>query len=123
MTVGRDHSVVELDGSRLAALTACVSSDRISVERWLMAERPEGVVGDNPEAVGDWIAAEILKAGLSRTRVTLAIPRGDIVLKQMSMPVPVGGVNEGELVGMVRLQMVRQLTMSVEGTAIDYAPL
>jgi hypothetical protein len=115
-----EYTVLELDGSRLTAITAAVQSSKIEVKRWLSAQRPETVPVDNVEAVGGWIGQELRKAGLPRARVVLAVSRGDIVLKQLSIPAA-GAITEAELANLVRLQMSRQLTMSMEGTAIDYA--
>ncbi len=118
---GRQYSVLELDGPRLSAVTAFVSKDRIEVKRWLSTVRPPDVAGDDAAAVGDWIGREFKKAGLQKGRAVLAVSRGEIVLKQLSLPAG-AEATEADIVGMVRLQMVKQLTMPVEGTSIDYAP-
>jgi hypothetical protein len=121
MPGGREVSVVELDRERLTAITAVVSGHGVEVTRWLSAVRPESVPADSASALGEWIASEFKQSGLSRARVVLSVSRGDVVLKQITLP---AGTNTGsaDIAGAVRLQMVRQLTMSIEGTAIDYAP-
>jgi Tfp pilus assembly PilM family ATPase len=122
MAVGREMSVMELDGARLTAVSAVVSGNSVEVTRWLSATRPDSVAADSADAVGEWIAAEFKQAGLSRSRVVLAVSRGDVVLKQLTLPAG-ADTGEADIAGAVRLQMVRQLTMSLEGTAIDYAPV
>ncbi|MDI1290814.1 MAG: pilus assembly protein PilM, partial [bacterium] len=59
---------------------------------------------------------------LGRSRVVFAVSRGDVVLKHLAFPAS-ANASASDLAGMVRLQMVRQLTMTVEGTAIDFIPL
>ncbi len=124
MAVSREFSVLELEGPRLIAITAAVSGTRIAVKRWLTAVRPETVAADSAAAVGEWIGSEFQRAGLPRGRVVLAVSRGDIVLKQLTIPTSEAGtVTDAELAGIVRLQMRRQLTMPLDGTAIDYLPI
>ena len=52
----------------------------------------------------------------------IAAPRGEVVLKRLRLP-KTTGAGDAELAGMVRLQMARQLTMAIEGTAIDYVTI
>ncbi len=121
ITLGKSVCVVELDGSRLCAVSAVLSKEAVEVRRWLSAVRPETVSLDQPEALGEWVAGELARAGISRGPTVLAVSRGDVVLKRLSFPG--SGVSESELGGMVRLQMGRQLTMPIEAVTIDYAPL
>jgi Tfp pilus assembly PilM family ATPase len=121
MAVGREFSVLEIDGTRLAAVSAVVTGDRIAVRRWLIANRPETVPGDRAAAVGEWIGSEFARAQLAKSRTILAVSRSDVVLKQLSLPQS-AALTPHELANVVRLQMVRQLTMQIEGTAIDYLP-
>jgi hypothetical protein len=122
MAVGRDVTVMELDGPRLTAVSALVSGGGVEVTRWISVTRPDSVGGDRAAAVGEWIGAELRKAGLSRSRVVLAASRAEVVLKQLSLPAG-EQASETDIAGAVRLQMVRQLSMPLEGTAIDYAPM
>lgn len=115
-------NVIDLDGARLSVLSASVVGARIAVRSWLAASRPDEVAGDDAEAVGRWVGEELRRAGLHRHRALLAVSRGDVVLKSMDFPVA-AGMSDAELAGAVRLQMSRQLTMPLEGTAIDYAKL
>jgi hypothetical protein len=121
MAVGREYSLLEIDGPRLTAVSAVVTGDRIAVRRWLVATRPETVAGDRAAAVGEWIGGEFARAQLAKSRTILAVSRGDVVLKQLTLP-PSPDLSPHDLANVVRLQMVRQLTMQIEGTAIDYLP-
>jgi len=120
MGLGGEFSVLELDGACLTAVTASVSNGRVEVTRWLTAIRPETVAQDDANAVGHWIGSEFKRAGLPRGRVVLAVARGDIVLKQLSIPAG-ANASEADIAGVVRLQLIRQLTMPLEGAVIDYA--
>jgi hypothetical protein len=112
-----------LDGPRLTAVSALVSgSGGVEVTRWLSALRPESIPGDQADAVGNWVGREFRQVGLSRSRAIMAVSRGDVVLKQLALPAG-AEMGEADIAGAVRLQMVRQLTMPLEGTAIDYAPV
>jgi len=121
MAVGREYSVLEIDGDRLAAVSAVVTGDRIAVRRWLVAHRPDTIASDRAGAVGAWIGGEFARAQLAKVRTILAVSRGDVVLKQLSLPAS-ASLQPHELANIVRLQMVRQLTMQIEGTSIDYLP-
>lgn len=120
MGFGGEFSVLELDGTRLTAVTALVSNGRVEVTRWLSAVLPETVAVDDAMAVGHWIGSEFRRAGLPRGRVLLAVARGDIVLKQLSIPAG-ADASDADIAGVVRLQLVRQLTMPLDGAVIDYA--
>jgi Tfp pilus assembly PilM family ATPase len=73
-------------------------------------------------AVGVWLAHELKQAGLGRPRLLFAAGRGEVVMKRMRLPKPTGKT-EHEIAGMVRLQMARQVTVPLEGTAVDFLTL
>ncbi|HYE60486.1 MAG TPA: hypothetical protein VD997_00695 [Phycisphaerales bacterium] len=115
----REVTIIELDGARLSALSANVTAGGVDIARWHTATRPESVAPDNAKAVGEWLGKELKDAGIPRSRVILAMARNDVVLKPLTLPAS-DDLNEASIAGAVRLQMVRQLTMSMDGTAIDY---
>lgn len=120
----RNQVAINLDNNRLVAVAAGVQSGRIVLRAWLSAARPAEVDFNNAAAVGKWVASE-LKAGklwsaARRGSVTFGVSRGEVVLKRIGFP---PGTDEVELPGMVRLQLVRQLTVSPENAAIDFVPI
>lgn len=115
-------TVVDLDRERLTALCAVVQPGKVAVRNWVAVSRPESIAGDNAEAVGQWVGQELRKAEIPRGRVVLAMPRGDVVLKRLTVPAG-AAASAVDLGGIVHLQMSRQLTMAMEGTAVDYAPI
>jgi hypothetical protein len=122
MNVPRTLTAISLDHDRLCAVHGSVTPDRIKIKSWLSVAAPAGTDLRDAGGAGSWIAAELDKAGMGRGRLVFAIPRSEVVLKKLKLPKG-EGAGETELAGMVRLQMTRQLTMAVEGTAIDYTPI
>lgn len=121
---GREHTIIEVTAEGLVAVAADVSLGRVEVSRVHAAAMPEGVSREDFGAVGTWVKSELSRAEMSGARAVVVVPRGDVVLKTLSLPRPQDGEGrEGELAGMVRLQMSRQLTMSADGAAIDYTVL
>lgn len=114
-----EQTVLEVEAGRMAAIAASVDGTRIRVRQFDVSLAGLGA-GDDAGAVGVAVRVRLDAARMSRRGVTLVVPRAEVVVKALSLP---GAVleDEGELATAVRLQMARQLTMSVEGTAIDYA--
>lgn len=110
---------VDLDNTHLSAVMASVGREQVNIDKWLEAKRPDSVDPAEAKAVGEWIGEELRKAGINRGRVVFSVPRGDVVLKRFVLPAGADST-EADLAGMVHLQMSRQLTVGLEGTAIDY---
>lgn len=121
MSVGRTLVAVSLEQERLLAVCASVSGDRVKVKSWLSSPMAQDVDPKDASAVGRWVAEALKGAGMPRGPLVFAVPRGEVVLKKLKLPK--GEIGEVELSGMVRLQMARQLTMAIDGTAIDYVPM
>lgn len=114
------HTVIEIDGGRLTAVWGEVRPGSVVVDGWCTAMRPDGLAMDDARAVGAWVLQELSTANVPRGRVTLAAGRSEVVLKLLTLPRVEGGAAEGELAGMVRLQMMRQITVGGETAAVDY---
>lgn len=121
MNLGRTVVAVSVDHDRLFALGATVGGDRVDVKTHLSLRIPEEVDRKDAVALGKWLGERLREAGLGRSRLVFAAMRGEVVLKRLRLPRPAEG--ETDLSGMVRLQMARQLTLALEGTAIDYVLL
>jgi hypothetical protein len=119
---GRTLIAIDLDGDRLGAVCASVVGSKVRVRSWRRARRPERVDPADAAAVGGWIADELRQADMPRAGVVWAVHRGEVVLKRISLPRGDTG-KAADLAGMVRLQMARQMTVPMEGTAIDYVPI
>lgn len=121
MSLGRTVVAVSVDHDRLFALAATVTGSRIEVTRGISAQVPANIDSKDPAAFGAWLGSRLKEAGVSRARLVFAVTRGEVVLKRLRLPRPTAG--DVDLAGMVRLQMARQLTLTLEGTAIDYVLL
>ncbi len=114
--------VLSHDGQRLSAVWGAVQKDHIRVRGWLTMERPTDVDADDAEAVGAWVGHALKEAGCSVRQCVIVVPRASVVLKRLSFPAMAAGA-DGDLPGMVHLQMARQLTMPLHGAAIDFVRL
>jgi Tfp pilus assembly PilM family ATPase len=120
----RNQVALNIENDRLVAVAATVQRDRVVIRKWLTAARPAEIDLNNAGAVGKWLAGELRSAGMwpaaRRGAVVFGVPRGEVVLKRIGFP---PGTDDDDLPSMVRLQVVRQLTVSPENAAIDYVPL
>lgn len=114
---------IDVDRERLGVAEAMVGDRSVTVKSWLSLVRPESVNFEDAGSVGRWLRGELDRAEVRATRAILAMPRGDVVLKRLSLA-GAAAAKPAELGGMVRLQMSRQLTMPPEDAAIDHtAPM
>lgn len=120
MAVGRRTIVVDLDRAGVAALAASVVGGKVSVRAGFTSDYPEDLDRNDARAVGDWLGSQLKEHGLGKGGTIVSLPRSDVVLKRLALPVLSSG--DEDLGGMVRLQMSRQLTMPLDSTAIDYLP-
>ncbi len=119
---GRTLIAIDLDGDRLGAVCAVVTGSKVAIRSWRRARRPERIDPADAGAIGGWVAEELRQAGMPRAGVVVAVHRGEVVLKRISLPRSDSG-KAPDLAGMVRLQMARQMTVPMEGTAIDYVQI
>lgn len=115
-------TVVDFERGRVAALQGVVSVGGVEVRRVVVADAPEGVAVEDGTRCGEWIAGVLREAGFAKSKVVLSVPRAEVVLKRLSLPVS-EETDEGDLAGAVALQMSRQLAVSAEGASIDYVPM
>ncbi|MCH2142525.1 MAG: hypothetical protein MK077_05965 [Phycisphaerales bacterium] len=114
----RTHTVVELGPGRLRAVSAVSTSAGLRVTAVLHASRPD-VGGDLDEAgFVQWMQKELDRHGIAKGGCTVAVPRGDAVIKQLSFPTH----DEGEVAGMVRFAMAEELHLDEQDVRIDFLP-
>lgn len=117
------HLAIAVEHGRLLALAASVGGGRVRIKSWLCEAIPGRVDAGNAAALGAWIRDRLKEAGLSgnaRRGAVFVVGRGEVVLKRLAFP---KATSPADLPDMVRLQMARQMTVSGEGAAIDFAPL
>jgi len=120
----RAQVALNIENDRLTAVAASARGGKIAVRAWVSAQRPAETDANDPASLGKWVGEELRKAGLHRAArrggVVFAVPRGEVVLKRVAFP-PLG--EDADLPAMVRLQMMRQLTVSPENAAMDFVPV
>jgi Tfp pilus assembly PilM family ATPase len=118
------YVAINLENDRFVGVMAHAQGSKVVLKGWVRAERPSDVDPQDPGALGRWLAEELKKAGMLRIarrgRCVFGVPRAEVVLKRITFPPGTGGA---ELPGMVRLQMVRQLTVSPDTASIDFAEI
>lgn len=119
---GGSHIIVELDHDQFSAVQVVVAGGKTRVKSWTIASRPQSIDVGDTGAMGAWIADCLRDANIGRSRVTLSLSRRDVVLKRLTLP-GASEVGRADLTNMVSLQMTRQLTVALDGTAFDYLVL
>lgn len=117
-----EYTLIDLDGQRLLAAVVRAAAGGAEVVRCAVALRPTDVPGDSAQAVGVWAGAQLKAAGMSRRALVIAAPRGEVILKQLALQAGPDATEE-EVSGMVKLAVLRQAAVGVDGGAIDYLPL
>ncbi|GMV27373.1 MAG: hypothetical protein AMXMBFR58_34040 [Phycisphaerae bacterium] len=118
----RQAVVVDLDRSRVTITLASVEAGRAVVKSCRSFVRPAEVDLFDGSAVGSWVGEKLRETGTLGAKVMLSLPRGDVVIKRLALPVS-ENVAQEDVVGAVRLAMSRQLSVPAEASAIDYVPL
>ncbi len=115
---------IDLEGDRFAAVCAAPTGSGLSVDSWITAARPSGVDATDAAAVGAWIAEELKQGSMDKAArkwgVVFAVPRAEVVHKRLTFP---AGTPASDVPAMVKLQMLRQLTVPAENALIDFVPM
>lgn len=118
----KDFAVVDVDRAQVTITLAGVDEGRAVIRSCSSFVRPAEVDFFDGAAVGGWIREKLRDAGTLGARVVLSLPRGEVVIKRLVLPVA-ENVAQEDVVGAVRLQMSRQLSVSAEASAIDFIPI
>ncbi len=113
--------LLELADQYLIAIEASHSGDKTTIHRFIWQDRPKELDPADTAAVGSWVQRCLKDNGFNSKKVILSLPRDMVVLKRMHLPLEAD--NQSDIADMVRLQMSRQLTMELQGTAIDFVPI
>lgn len=116
-----DFTLVQITHDGVWAVRGGASPAGASLEQWVRGAPPSGQSAE-AASVGAWLGQVFDEHKLPRGRVIVCVPRADVVVKVISLP-PASGNDDADLPSMVRLQMIRQLTLPSEGTAIDFVQL
>lgn len=111
--------VVTWERSRVAA-AQIGSGDAARVAAAWSAEWPEGVSPlQNPAEASRWLKQQWAAAGLTADSVWVVVPREDVVLRHLELPV----APDDELPDMVRFQASGRSTVPLEQLSLDFLPL
>lgn len=116
MSSRRAMTVLEIDRDYLSAVGVSRSADGVLVHASVLARRPDSIDPANAAQMGQWVGERLRESGLARGRVTIALPRRDVVLKRLDIP---EGVEDRELASLVKLNMTRQIAVAHEAV-IDH---
>lgn len=113
---GRRWTVVDLDRGAVAAVGVRVSGGAVRLGQWKRATAPKDLEWSNAGAVGAWLGSALRDSGLGGPFM-LAVPRGDVVMKEIDLPAE--GLELGEMIASARLQLKRQAAVDVDEQTID----
>lgn len=119
--IGSDSQVLSFDWDKrhLRVVQWQVQRGKAKVKRMLDAAIPGDLNVENAEDMGRFIRKVLDHERIKVRAAIVDVPRNQAVLKNMMFP-PVG---VGELAGMVRLQVAKELPFPLDSAVIDFAIL
>lgn len=108
---------IELGPSHITVVEGEAGSGGLTLTRWAHWDLSEGQPLD-PVALGEWLKGKLRESGFEATRAIVGLERHEVVLKRLTLPATTGGASE--LVGMVQLQMSRQLPIASDEAIVDF---
>jgi len=108
---------VDFDSRMLRIVQAERSGNRCRILKHLEVPLPEGLDMSQAGPIGEFLARTLREMRLGGPGVLMNVPRGQAVLKPLRLP---GGLDESELVGMVRYQAAKELPFSPAEAVIDF---
>ena len=105
-----------MDKQEVRVVEGQASGESVKLEAAFAVDLPESIDASNPEEVGTFIKSELAKQGLKERRAVACIDRRNVVLKVVN----VANIAESEISNTVRLQAMRDLTLPLEETTVDY---
>lgn len=115
----RSFVVLELSVSRVAALEVRADREGVHLVRAVEIPRSATPHAASADEFAPWCAAKFREAGIGARQAVVALDRGEVIVKHLR--IDGAGIDEGDLPGMVRLQMLRQLTFHPDDAAIDFS--
>ena len=113
----RKFIAVDFDSRHLRVVQAQHTGGVTRVLKLTQVDMPEEMDLADPTAVGQFLGRTLKDLRLSGTGVLMNVPRGQAVLKPLTLPT---GADRDELANMVRFQVERDLPYDVAEAVIDY---
>jgi hypothetical protein len=112
------YLAIDWDQQQLHVVEAVVGGGAVRVERALAWEEPEAPTLATAEALGRRLRDRLKEARMSAAPVVVALSRDRLILKDIRYP----AVPDVEEPGVVRFQVIKELTEAPEDAVIDYLP-
>jgi len=113
----RQLVAVDFDSRQFRIVSAHRRAGRLRIEKLSSTPMPEGMDVADPKAVGEFLGKVLKQMGLGSADVVMSVPRGQAVLKGLSLP---PGTPPAEYAGMVQFQMSKELPFRPEDAVIDF---
>ena len=107
---------IEWTSKKIRVVEGQASGESVKLEAAFTVDLPESIDASHPEEVGAFIKTQLTKQGLKERRAVACIDRRNVVLKVVN----VANIAESEISNTVRLQAMRDLTLPLEETTVDY---
>ena len=90
-----------------------------TVSATLFQPRPASVPIEDPQAVGNWLRAQLKEGGLGSGAAVFALDRDIASIKRLDLP----SAEQDELPDMVRMSIERDLPIEAADAVIDFMPI
>lgn len=107
---------IEWTSKKIRVVQGQASGESVKLEAAFAVDLPESTDASNPEEVGAFVKSQLTKHGLKERRAVACIDRRNVVLKVVN----VANIAESEISNTVRLQAMRDLTLPLEETTVDF---
>jgi len=114
---GKPLVAVDFDSRTLRIVQAARSGRQMTILKLAGATVPPELSLTDPQAVGEFLGRTLVEMGLAGSNVVMNVPRGQAVLKPLTLP---PGTQKAELAQMVQLQMAKELPFRPEEAVIDF---
>jgi len=113
----RQFVAVDFDSRQLRIVEAELVGTAPCITKLTGIEMPGELDLTNGAAVGEFLGESLRKLGLAGSRLVMSVPRGQAVLKSLTLP---PGTAQAEMAGMVQYQLARELPFAPEEAVIDF---
>ncbi|MDX9912391.1 MAG: hypothetical protein RBS39_11225 [Phycisphaerales bacterium] len=119
--------VLEFDGEAVSIARISTRAGSARVLSLVSGTKPREVDPSDARAVGEWLGGLAREAGAGRgASLVVAASRREIALRRLSVDLPAGAGEDAkaftkdELPGLVRVNLLKQLTMPIEQSVVDF---
>jgi len=112
------YVALDFDSQRLRVVHFEATRGRPRIRALKSVAIPKEIDFSSAEEVGGFVGRTLKDLGLASRRVLLNVPRGQAVLKPLSLP---AGTAPDELAGMVHFQIAKELPFAPEEAVVDFS--